>query len=382
MSADTSSTVGSTTAPSREITAAVVREQGSFEIGQAQLEAPRADEILVRIVAAGLCHTDLVVCDQLYPVPLPIVLGHEGAGVVEAVGAAVHKVAVGDHVALSFLNCGACRPCFDGSPASCTNFNDMNFAGQRPDGSHAITDGNGVVVNDRFFAQSSFATYALAHERNVVKVREDAPVELLGPLGCGIQTGAGTVLRALRVDAGSTFAVTGAGAVGLSAVMAAHVAGATTIIAVDVVPSRLELARELGATHVINGKEVDAVEEIRKITGSGVDYALDTTGLPVLIRQAVDALRQRGSAAILGASAPDATLDIGANTFMQSCKTIMGVVEGNSVPDVFVPQLLDLYMQGRFPFDRLVKFYDFDQINEAAADTESGATVKPILRMS
>lgn len=133
---------------------------------------------------------------------------------------------------------------------------------------------------------------------------------------------------------------------------------------------------------MINGAETDAVEEIRKITGSGVDYALDTTGLPALIRQCVDALRQRGTAAILGASKPDATLDIGANTFMQSCKTIMGVVEGNSVPDVFVPQLLDLYMQGRFPFDRLVTFYDFDQINQAAADAESGTTVKPILRLA
>lgn len=164
--------------------------------------------------------------------------------------------------------------------------------------------------------------------------------------------------------------------------MAAHVAGATTIIAVDVVDSRLELARELGATHVINGKETDAVEEIRRITGSGVDYALDTTGLPALIGQAVDALRQRGKAAILGAAAPGAVLDIGANTFMQSCKTLMGVVEGDSVPDIVVPQLIELHMQGRFPFDRLVKYYDFDQINEAAADTESGATIKPILRMS
>jgi aryl-alcohol dehydrogenase len=365
----------------REVTAAVVRIPGAFDLETAHLAPPRDDEVLVRVVAAGLCHTDLVVRDQVYPVPLPIVLGHEGAGIVEAVGSAVQKVAPGDHVAVSFLNCARCRPCFDGSPASCANFNDMNFAGRRPDGSHALTDSRGEDLNDRFFGQSSFATHAIAHERNTVKVRDDAPLELLGPLGCGIQTGAGTVLRALEVQAGATFAVTGAGAVGLSAVMAAHVAGATTIIAVDVIASRLELARELGATHTINGAETDAVEEIRRITGSGVDYSLDTTGLPALIRQAVDALRQKGTAAILGASRPDATLDIGANTFMQSCKTIMGVVEGDSVPDVFVPQLLDLHLQGRFPFDRLVTFYDFDQINQAAADAESGATVKPILRI-
>ena len=370
-----------TPAGGREITAAVVRTKGAFEIEQVHLAAPRDDEVLVRIVAVGLCHTDLVVRDQLYPVPLPVVLGHEGAGVVEAVGAAVEKVAPGDHVAVSFLNCAHCRPCFDGSPASCANFNAMNFSAQRPDGSHALSDAHGEPLHDRFFGQSSFATYAVTHERNTVKVRDDVPLELLGPLGCGIQTGAGTVLRALQVDAGASFAVTGAGAVGLSAVMAAQVAGATTIIAVDVVPSRLELARELGATHTINGAEQDAVDEIRRITGTGVDHALDTTGLPALIRQGVDALRQRGTAAILGASAPDATLDIGANTFMQSCTSLRGVVEGDSVPDVFIPQLLDLYVQGRFPFDRLVTFYDFDQIEQAAADAESGATIKPILRL-
>ncbi|XRQ08919.1 NAD(P)-dependent alcohol dehydrogenase [Actinomadura welshii] len=369
------------TAP-REITAAIVREKGAFELAPAVLDAPRDDEVLVRVVAAGLCHTDLVVRDQVYPVPLPVVLGHEGAGVVEAVGAAVEKVAPGDHVAVSFLPCGRCRPCLDGSPASCANFNDINFAGRRPDGSHALTLPDGGTLHDRFFGQSSFGTYAITNERNTVKVRADAPLELVGPLGCGIQTGAGTVLRALEVGAGASFAVMGAGAVGLSAVMAARVAGATTIIAVDVVPSRLELAAELGATHVVDGGEQDAVAEIRRITGGGVDHALDTTGLPALIEQAVEALRQRGSAAILGASAPDANIGLPANAFMQSCKTLMGVVEGDSVPDVFVPQLLDLYMQGRFPFDRLVRFYDFDQINEAAGDTENGAVVKPILRLS
>src|SRR5690606_28891313 len=369
------------TAPDREITAAVVREQGSFSLDTVRIAPPRDDEVLVRVVAAGLCHTDLVVRDQVYPVPLPIVLGHEGAGVVEAVGSRVTRVAPGDHVAMSFLPCGHCRPCLDGSPAGCANFNQYNFAGERPDGSHALTlPGDDAVLRDRFFGQSSFASYAIAHESNVVKVRSDAPLELVGPLGCGIQTGAGTVLRALKVGAGDSFAVTGAGAVGLSAVMAAHVAGATTIIAVDVVPARLELARELGATHTINGADADTVAEIHRITGGGVDYALDTTGLPALIRQCIDALRQQGTAAILGASHPDAVIEVPANAFMQGCKTLMGVVEGDSVPAVVVPQLLDLYLQGRFPVDRLVRFYDFEQINEAAADAESGAVIKPILR--
>lgn len=369
-------------AETREITAAIVRDKGSFELGTVLMEPPRPDEVVVRVVAAGLCHTDLVVRDQVYPVPLPVVLGHEGAGIVEAVGSEVTKVAPGDHVALSFRPCGQCRPCLDGSPASCADFNDINFAGRRPDGSHALSLPDGeATLHDQFFGQSSFATYAIANEANTVKVRDDAPLELLGPLGCGIQTGAGTVWRALKVGPGASFAVTGAGAVGLSAVMAAHVAGASTIIAVDVVPARLELARELGATHVINGKETDAVAEIQKITGGGVDYVLDTTGLPALIQQCVEGLRQRGTAAILGASHPDAVIQLPANAYMQSCKTLMGVVEGDSVPDVVVPQLIDLHLQGRFPFDRLVRFYDFDQINQAAQDAASGSTIKPILRI-
>jgi aryl-alcohol dehydrogenase len=207
------------------------------------------------------------------------------------------------------------------------------------------------------------------------------PLELLGPLGCGVQTGAGTVLNALKVHAGSSFAAFGAGAVGLSAVMAARAAGATTIVAVDLVPSRLELALELGATHVVNSGDQDAVKAIRSITGTGVDYAMDSTGVTAVIRSAVLALRQMGSAAIVGASKPGAELGLDVNDLMQSAKIVRGVVEGDSVPDVFIPQLIDLYRDGRFPFDRLVKFYGFDQINEAATDSENGITLKPIIRI-
>ncbi|HEX5018838.1 MAG TPA: NAD(P)-dependent alcohol dehydrogenase [Actinomycetes bacterium] len=365
----------------RKVTAAVVREPGSFDLHVVQMAPPRADEVVVRIVATGLSHTDLVARDQVYPVPLPIVLGREGAGVVEAVGSDVTKVAPGDHVVLSFLPCGHCRPCLDGFPANCANFNDINFAGQRPDGSHALSLDGDATLHDRFFGQSSFATYAIANVNNTVKVPDDPPLELLGPLGCDIQTGAGTVWRALKVQPGASFAVTGAGAVGLSAVMAARVAGATTIIAVDDVESRLKLAHKLGATHTINGAAADAVTEIQRISGGGVDYALDTTGLPTLIQQCVEGLRQKGTAAILGVSQPEDLIQLPVNGFVQSCKTLMGVVEGNSVPDVVIPRLIDLYLQGRFPFDLLACFYDFDEINLAAADAASGAAIKPILRI-
>lgn len=362
--------------------AAVVRDKGGpFLIEEVRHTQMRADEVLVRIVAAGMCHTDMVARDQVFPVPHPIVLGHEGSGVVEAVGEAVRTVEPGDHVVLTFLNCDECRACHEGHPAYCENFNAHNFSGQRLDGSHALETKDGQTLNDRFFGQSSFGEFAVANARNVVKVRQDAPLELLGPLGCGIQTGAGTVFNALKVTAGSSFAAWGGGAVGLSAVMAARAAGATTIVAIDIVPERLELALEIGATHVINSKTEDPVERIREITDGGVQFAMDSTGIAALVADMVRGLRPRGVAAIVGASAPGTTAAVDLVDLMQSCKTLVGVVEGDSVPNVLIPALVDLYMTGRFPFDRLVKFYDFDQINQAAEDSEKGVTLKPIMRL-
>jgi aryl-alcohol dehydrogenase len=363
------------------VRAAVVRQKGGpFIIETLQLEDPRADEVLVRIVSAGMCHTDMVVRDQVYPVPQPIVLGHEGAGIVEKVGSNVVKVQPGDHVVLTFMSCGRCRWCEPGRPNNCLDFNAHNFSGARADGTGSLRDERGPV-HEHFFGQSSFSTFAVANERNVVKVRKDAPLELLGPLGCGIQTGAGAVMNALKVGHGASLAVFGAGAVGLSAVMAAHAVGATTIIAVDVVPSRLVLAKELGATDAVNAKECNPVEALRTISGGGVQFSLETTGLPEVVRQAVDALGVRGVCGIVGASPPGTDVRIDITDFMQMAKTMYGIIEGDSVPDVFIPQLLDLFLQGRFPFDKLAKFYPFDRINEAARDSEHGMTVKPIIRI-
>ncbi len=368
-------------ASSNAVSAAVVRQKGGpFTIEKLRLEEPRADEVLVRIVATGMCHTDMVVRDQVYPVPQPIVLGHEGAGVVEKVGTGVVKVQPGDHVVLSFMSCGRCRMCAQGRPANCENFNAHNFSGARADGSGSLRDERGPV-HDHFFGQSSFSTFAVANERNVVKVRKEAPLALLGPLGCGIQTGAGAVMNALKVGHGSSFAAFGAGAVGLSAVMAARAVGASTIIAIDVVPSRLALAKEVGATHVVNAKERDAVAAVKEITGGGVQFSLETTALPAVVRQAVDALGVRGTCGIVGAAPPGTEIKIDVTEFMQMSKTVYGIIEGDSVPDIFIPQLVDLFLQGRFPFDKLTKFYPFERINEAASDSERGLTVKPIIRI-
>lgn len=364
-----------------KITAAVVREEAQpFSIEELELEEPRVNEVLVRIVATGVCHTDLIVRDQWYPVPLPSVLGHEGAGVVESVGEAVTKVQPGDHVVLSFNSCGQCANCARGRPTYCLNFFERNFGGARPDGSNGLSR-NGDTVHGHFFGQSSFADYTLAAERSVVKVSQDAPLELLGPLGCGIQTGAGSVLNTLRPEAGSSIAVFGTGAVGMSAIMAALVAGCTTIIGIDVKPNRMELARELGATHTINGSETDAVEEIGKITGGGADYSLETSAVPQVLRQAVDCLVPLGVCGLVGAAplGTEASLDM--NNILIPGRTVRGIVEGDSVPDVFIPRLIELHDRGRFPFDRLIEFYELEEINQAAEDSEEGTVLKPVLRM-
>ncbi len=350
-----------------------------FVIQTLELDEPRPDEVLVRVVATGVCHTDLVVRDQYYPTPLPAVLGHEGAGIVERVGERVTRVQPGEHVVMSFLTCGACSACHEGQPGQCPEFFALNFGGARGDHSQALRQ-DGQVLSSHFFGQSSFGTYALANERNVVKVPRDVPLEMLGPLGCGIQTGAGGVMNSLHPRAGTSIAVFGAGSVGLSAVMAARVVGCTTIIAVDTKPNRLELAQELGATHVVNAAESNAVEAIQSITDGGANYSLETTAVPAVFRQAVDALQVRGLCGLIGAAplGTEATFDM--NTLLFG-RAIKGIVEGDSVPDVFIPRLIELYRQGRFPFDRLIRFYDLDQVNQAAEDSLTGITLKPVLRM-
>lgn len=360
-----------------KIKAAVTHGQGQdFTLEEVDLAAPKANEVLVKIVATGVCHTDAVARDAAIA-PLPAVLGHEGAGIIEDVGEGVTRFAKGDHVVLSFAHCGHCDNCLTGHPAVCETFNDLNFGGVNDDYTHRLSqDGEQLST---FFGQSSFGTFAVVHERNVVKVDPDVDLALLGPLGCGIQTGAGTVLNKLKPEFGSTIAIYGAGAVGLSAVMAAKIVGCKMIIVVDVNDSRLELAKELGATHAFNGLKTNVVEEIKKLTKGGNKYAIDTTGVPPVVRQCLQALRPLGVAAIVGVT-PEMTIDVH-NDLMAEGKTMVGVIEGDAVPNVFIPQLVEYYKAGLFPFDKLVKFYDFDQINEAFEASKKGEAIKPILRV-
>jgi aryl-alcohol dehydrogenase len=364
-----------------KIKAAVVRDKGGpLTLETLDLEDPRDDEILVRVVATGVCHTDVVVRDGLLPTPHPVVPGHEGAGIVERVGRNVTKVAVGDAVVMTYDSCGECPSCAAHAQSYCHAFFPRNFFGTRTDSSSALSK-NGERIHGNFFGQSSFATHALCHERNVVKVPGDAPLELLGPLACGVQTGAGAVMNALRVPAGASFAVFGAGSVGLSAVMAARVAGATTIVAIDLHDERLDFARSVGATHTLNPSRDDVVASLVALTGYGIDYALDTTGVAKVIRQAADSLAPRGTCGVLGASAPGTEIVLDEVHFMSGGRRLMGIVEGESDPDTFIPTLIELHRQGRFPFDRMVKFYPLDEINTAIADSLEGRTIKPIVRM-
>jgi len=372
-----------TEAQRQPIRAAIAREPGQpLQFENATLEAPRDNEVLVRMVATGVCHTDMVIRDQQYKTPLPMILGHEGAGVVEQVGRNVTTVAVGDHVVMTYMYCGLCAPCATGHPAHCANMGPLNFGGGRMDGSSSACDHHGGELHDHFFGQSSFATHAIASELNVVSVPKEVELELLGPLGCGIQTGAGAVLNAMKVHAGASFAAFGTGAVGLAAIMAARVAGATKIIAVDVNPARLQLARELGATHTVNSRETDPVAKIRELTGSGADFTLECSGRAAVLRQAIDSVGLLGTCGIVGATPEGTEASFNVNDVMIPGRRIMGIVQGDVVSRTFIPELIELYRQGRFPFDRLVKFYPFDQVNQAMADSEAGITIKPILRIA
>lgn len=367
------------------VRAAVVEEKsGPFVFRELDLEAPRPNEVLVRIVAAGICQTDLHVRNQDYPVPLPLVLGHEGAGVVESVGAGVKGVTVGDHVVLSYPSCGECRFCRSGQNAYCEHAFEICFGGSRLDGSNALRWPAGAArsrtVHGHFFGQSSFATYAVADASNVVKVPKDLPLELLAPLGCGFQTGAGAVLNSLQVRQGSSIAIFGTGAVGMAAIMAARAAGATVIIAVDIKPKRLALARELGATHAINAREEDTAQQIKRITRIGADYVLEITARPEMLKLAVDVLAPLGTAALIGGAPAGTQAPVDMNTLLNG-RTARGIIQGDAVPQVFIPKLIQMYQAEQFPFDRLVRFYDFDFIDRAVADAQSGQTIKPVLRI-
>ncbi len=370
-----------------QIRAAVVEQADErFVFSDVELEEPGIGEVLVRVKACGICHTDVGARGGNYPIPFPAILGHEGAGIVEKVGAGVSKVAPGDPVVMTVGSCGKCRHCQTGFPTYCRQALFENMSGTRPNGKSSYSRNN-KPISGHFFCQSSFATYSIATERSVVKVGQDVPLDVVAPLGCGIQTGAGAVINTLRAKPGMQVAVIGTGSVGLSAIMGAKLAGCSTIIAVDIQASRLELARELGATHTINSAEEKQVSarmlEISGgdlLSGGGLDGILDTTSIKAVLSDAITALHLRGTLLVGGAAKPGAKLEFETGDIHYG-RTVAGVLEGDSIPDIFIPQLIEHYQAGEFPIDKLISYYDFQDINRAIDDALSGKAVKPVLRI-
>ncbi|HET9093569.1 MAG TPA: NAD(P)-dependent alcohol dehydrogenase [Solirubrobacteraceae bacterium] len=360
------------------ITAAVLRSYGGeFELTELELAPPGPGEVLVRITATGFCHTDEKVRQGARSVPLPVVLGHEGAGRVEAVGPGVGDLRTGDHVVLTFAHCGGCGNCASGHPAYCERMDELSFgASVRP-----LRAADHGLVRGGFFGQSSFATHAVVDQRSAVRVDPELPLELLGPLGCSIQTGAGSILNVLRPDAEASLAVWGVGAVGLSAVAAAAWSGVGTIIAIDVHPNRLALAGELGATHTVLADAAgSSLDGLRALAPAGVSHALDTSGRADVLCEMVSGLAPRGRAGFVGGARAGEVVSLEIDRLLAG-RSLRGIIQGDAMPQRLIPALAERVRNGQLPLPRLVTRYPLEEINLAAADAACGRTVKPVLTM-
>jgi len=359
--------------------AAVQYQPGEIpRIQDVTLDGPGPGEVLVRVRAAGICHTDFIAPGAM--TPLPMIPGHEGAGVVESLGEGVEGLAVGDPVVMAFGSCGACVRCQQEHPHDCYRFSELNFGCTRTSGA-AGAQVDGADVSTAFFQQSSFATYAIATPRNLVRIDESLPLELYAPLGCGFSTGAGTVMNELRPDPGSSIAIFGAGPVGLAAVMGAVIRGCDPIVVIDINSERLRIAHDLGATHSINPSEANVLDTIGELTAGGCDFSVETAGVVETFTSAIDAIHPGGTCGLV-------TVPNDGAPFMYSPipllfgKTLKGVIEGGSDPQRFIPELIKLHESGQFPIDKLVRFYDFEDIEEAYRASRTGEVVKPVLRMN
>jgi aryl-alcohol dehydrogenase len=363
------------------ITAAVLQERdGAFTIEDVEVDEPGSGEVLVKIVATGICHTDGLARHGDLPFPLPGVLGHEGAGVVAAVGPGVTDVKEGDHVVIGWPSCGRCRNCADGEPRYCARLGEALVSGRRLDGPSALKRLDGSALSSHFFGQSSFASYSLASASALVQVPTALPLELMGPLACGVSTGAGAVLNTLRPRPGSSLVVYGAGTVGLAAIMAARNSPATRIIAVDRHATRLQLATDLGATDVVDVEAGDPVRAVHEICSGPADYSLECTGAISVVRQAADSIGMLGTCALIGGAPAGAEFVLDHLTTLWG-KRIVGVLGGSGRSATLIGSLIDLYALGRFPFDRLVQWFDLADVESALDASHRGDAIKPVLRM-
>ncbi|KAL2786100.1 chaperonin 10-like protein [Aspergillus keveii] len=366
---------------SRATPALVAPAIGQLKLDNIHLDTLRPDEVLVKIHAVGICHADISCMRGIIPVKFPIVLGHEGAGTVLEVGDAVGgEIAPGDKVLLSFNSCRVCTTCNAGSPAYCENMLPLNFGGTRLDGSMPMRLQDGTPLHGNFFGQSSFSQLAIVSSASLVQVHEALPLDLLAPLGCGMQTGAGAVFNTLNVEADTSIVVFGTGAVGMAAIMAATIRGAHPIIGVDVVVDRLPIARDLGATHVLCYNDVEIVSHIKAICqGKGALNAVDTTGKPSVIAQMMNSLGCHGKGVSIGAPSPGTTVAVDIFSQITMGKRYIGCNQGDSIPQKMIPLLVQEHLQGRFPLDKIVKNYEIQDFAKAIDDMSSGRTIKPVL---
>lgn len=350
---------------------------GDFSLEEVELDAPRADEVLVKVVATGVCHTDIHLKGFLPAEMFPNVFGHEGAGIVEAVGADVTGIAVGDHVVLSFRSCRACENCTNGLVGYCDSTLLLNYMGMRMDGTTTMNRDGGVVFGN-FFGQSSMGMHAIAYADNCVVVDKSVDLTKVAPYGCGFQTGAGTVLNVLKPEPADSLVVYGVGAVGLAAIAAARHLRVGTVIAVDPLESRRDAAAKYGAVGVDPTAVEDVVAHVKELTGGlGATYAIDTTAISAVVKQAQQSLRVRGTLIALGLGAEEYAID--AIDLLQTGKVIKASIEGDSDPQEMIPRLIELNAAGEFDVDDLIATYPYTEINQAVADVLAGKVVKPVL---
>ncbi|RDD61537.1 zinc-dependent alcohol dehydrogenase family protein [Ferruginivarius sediminum] len=371
-----------------KIRAAVLEEIGTprpyaetkpLKIQELDLDPPGEGEVLVKVAAAGLCHSDLSVINGDRPRPTPMALGHEAAGVVAELGPGVDDLAVGDHVVLVFVpSCGHCRPCAEGRPALCEPAAKANAAGEMLGGGRRLhRDGQDV---HHHLGVSCFADHAVCSRRSLIRIDKAVPLEQAALFGCAVQTGVGAVVNTAHVPAGSDVAVVGLGGVGLNALLAAKLSGAARIVAMDLLDDKLALARQLGATHTVNAGYADAADQVRAATDGGADFAFEMAGSVPALDLAYKVTRRGGTTVTAGLANPDKRLELAPVSLVAEERTLKGSYIGSCVPVRDIPRFLTLFRQGQLPVDRLMsERVTLDTLNESFDRLADGGTVRQVL---
>jgi S-(hydroxymethyl)glutathione dehydrogenase/alcohol dehydrogenase len=363
-----------------KIRAAVVREQNQFAIETVSLDPPKATEVLIRMRAAGVCHSDLHNMRGNLRTKPPFVLGHEGAGIVEAVGSAVTHVKPGDHVLVKWLPAdGTCPACREGHANLCERLAATTFRGWLPDGTSRLTSQDGQVLR-HLLSAATMAEYAVVDQASAIPIPEGIPFEVAAIIGCAVMTGIGAVVKTARVSAGSSAAVIGCGGVGLSAIVGCRLAGCHPIVAVDVMDSKLDFAKRFGATHTVNASGIDVAEALRSLTPPGPEYVFDMVGSPSTVQQAVLAVKPAGSVVVAGLHAAKGDVPVPAGALVFQDKRVLGSFAGSMQPQVDLPRLVEMYLSGRLPLDAFIsQRYDLTELGTAFADMESGTIVRGVI---